>query len=166
MGLETGGDRGRRVAAGVHDVLVVVELGVVEKSLNAGLNKAPGTSIERLLLRPHDGLGVLVGVEVLLQLLPGEGVKLLDTGDGHVVDLVVGAVLVQGGVDLATANDNTVDLLGGLDVARLVGGVGQERLEVGLGTSELFDAGASQGVAKEGLGEEDDEGWESVSIIC
>jgi hypothetical protein len=43
-----------------------------------------------------------------------------------------------------------------LDVARLVGGVGDDPLELRV-ASELLDAGAGQRVAQQRLGEEEDE---------
>lgn len=132
-------------------------LRAVEQSLDARLSVAPSTSVERLLLRPDDGLGVRVLVEVLAELLPGEGVELLDTGDGNVVDLVVGAVLVKTGIDLARAEDDAVNLLGSLDLARLVGWVGDDPLELGL-ANELLNVGAGERMTEESLGEEEDEG--------
>lgn len=155
--LETGGHRRAGVAAGVHHVLAVMVLRAVEQSLDARLSVAPGTSVERLLLRPDDGLGVRVLVEVLAELLPGEGVELLDAGDGNVVDLVVGAVLVKTGIDLARAEDDAVNLLGSLDLARLVGWVGDDPLELGL-ANELLNVGAGERMTEESLGEEEDEG--------
>lgn len=139
-------------------MLAVVVLGLVEQSLETGLGKAPGTSVEGLLLGPDDGLGVGVLVQVLAELLPREGVELLNTGDGHVVELVVGAVLLESGVDLARAENDTLNLLGSLDVSRLVSGVGDDPAELRV-TSELLNVGASNGVTEEGLGEEDDKGW-------
>lgn len=133
-------------------------LGLVEQGLDTGLREAPGTRVERLLLAPDDRLGVGVLVQVLAELLPGEGVELLDTREGDVVDLVVRAVLVQGSVDLTRAEDDTVDLLGALDGAGLVLRVGKKGAEASLRAGEVLDAGAGDGVAEEGLGEEDDEG--------
>src|SRR5262245_4577397 len=94
-GLQSSGHRRAGATASVHDVLAVVELGLVQESLDTGLGEAPGTSIQRLFLSPDDSLGVGVLVEVLLQLLPREGVELLNTCDGNVVDVVVGTVLLQ-----------------------------------------------------------------------
>ena len=162
--LQTTSDGGARVTASVHDVLAVVVLGLVEQGLNARLRETPGTSVERLLLAPDDGLGVGVLVEVLAELLPGEGVELLDTGEGDVVDLVVGAVLVQGGVDLTRAQDDTLNLLGLLDVAGLVLGVSNHGAEASVRASEVLDAGAGDRVTQERLGEEDDKGCIHVSI--
>ena len=156
--LEARSDGGGGVAASVHDVLAVVVVGLVEEGFDAGLDEAPGAGVEGLLLAPDDGLGVGVVVEVVLELLPGEGVELLDAGEGDVVDLVVGAVLVEGGVDLAGAEDDAVDLLGGLDAAGGVLGVRDDPLEGGAGVGKVLDVGAGDWVAKEGLGEEDDEG--------
>lgn len=91
--LVTSGDRCTGATASVHDVLAIVMLGVIEQSLQARLDETPSTSIQGLLLAVDDGLSVGVLVEVLLQLLPGEGVQLLNAGKRDVVDLVIGAVL-------------------------------------------------------------------------
>lgn len=155
--LHTGGDGSTGVTAGVHDVLAVVVLGLVEQSLDAGLGEAPGTGIQRLLLTPDDGLCVGVHVEVLLQLLPGEGVKLLDTRKGDVVDLVVSTVLVQSGPNLASAKNDALNLLRRLDSAGLVLRIGDDPLEAGILGSELLKARAGKRMAEERLGEEDDE---------
>lgn len=88
------GNRRTRITASVHDMFSVVVLGLVEKSLNTGLGEAPSTSVERFLLGPDNGFGVRVHVEVLLQLLPREWVELLNAGESHVVNLVVGSVLM------------------------------------------------------------------------
>lgn len=108
---QTSGYRGTGVATSVHDVSPVVVLGLIEKSLDTRLGKAPSTSVEGLFLRPHNGLGIGVHVEVFLELLPWEGVQLFDTGEGNVVDLVVGAVLLQGSPNLTRTENDTVNLL-------------------------------------------------------
>lgn len=154
--LETSSHRRAWVAASVHDVLVVVVLGLVEQRLDTRLRETPRTGVQRLLLCPDDGLGVGVRVQVLLQLLPGEGVELLDTCDGHVVDLVVCAVLVQGRVHLARAHDHTVDLVWGLDRVGLVGWVTDDPVELRV-TRKVLNVGASQRVTQKRLREEDDE---------
>lgn len=150
-------DRSRRSTASVHDVLAVVVLGVVEESLKAGLSVRPGTGVEGLLLGPNDGLSVRVLVEVLTELLPREGVELLDTSEGDVVDLVVLAVLEESGIDLTSAENDTLNLLRGLDLTSLVSRVLKDPAEVRV-LSELLNVRASDGVAQERLGEEDDEG--------
>ena len=158
-GLGTGGHRRAGVAASVHDVFPAVVLSVIEQSLDTGLSEAPGTSVERLLLGPDDRLGVRVLVKVLLQLLPREGVQLLKTGDGDVVNLVIGAVLVEGGPDLTRAKNDSVNLLRRLDGARLVLRVGDDPLEASILASELLNVAAGQRVTEQRLGEEDDESY-------
>lgn len=130
--LETGGNTGAGVSASVQDVSPAVVFRCVEKSLDTGLGETPGSCIERLLLCPDNVLCIGIRVEVLLQLLPGEGVELLDTGNGCVGDVVLGAVLVQGSVYLTSAEDDALDLLLGLDleVRGRVGGVCDDPLEV------------------------------------
>ena len=68
---------------------------------------------------------------------------------------MLGAVLVEGGVDLARAEDDAVDLVRGKDGRVFVGGVGDDPLEVRL-TSEVFDGGTRERVAEEGFREEED----------
>jgi hypothetical protein len=155
--LETSGDRGTGVSASVHNVLASVVLSVVEQSLDTGLSEAPGTSVERLLLAPDDGLGVRVLVEVLLELLPREGVQLLNAGESDVVNVVVRSVLVKGSPDLASAENNTLNLVRRLDSTSLMLRVRNNPLESGVLASKSLDVAASKRVAEERLGEEDDE---------
>lgn len=154
---QTSGDRGTGVATRIHDVLSVMVLGLVEQRLDTGLDKTPGTSIEGLFLCPHNGLGVGVHVEVFLELLPWEWVELLNAGEGDVVNLVVGTVLVQGSPDLARAENYAVNLLGRLDGASLMLGVGDDPLKAGIRASEVFNVRAGKGMTQQGLGEKDDE---------
>jgi hypothetical protein len=93
-GLQSSCDTGTWVTARVHDVLAVMVLGLVQQGLKTRLGERPSTGIERLLLAPDDGLSVGVVIQILLQLLPREGVKLLYACDGSVFEALVGAVLV------------------------------------------------------------------------
>ncbi len=45
--------------------------------------------------------------------------ELLDTGEGNVVDALLGTVLVERGIDLAGAEDDAINLLMRLDGALL-----------------------------------------------
>lgn len=154
-GLEARSHRGTGVTSSVHDVFPVVVLGDVQDGLDTRLREGPRAGIERLLLAPDDGLGVGVAVEVLLDLLPWEGVELLDTGDGRVSDALVEAVLVQRGVDLAGTQDHALDVLW-LGGGAAVLGLGDDGAELGV-ADELVDGGAGERVTEEGFGEEDDE---------
>lgn len=123
-------------------------LGLVQQSLEPRLGEAPRAGIQRFLLRPDDGLGVGVGVEVFLQLGPGERVELLHAGDCCGFEVIVGgAVLVEGGVDLAGAHDDTVDFVVGFDVAGLVGWIGDDPLEVGV-ACEVGDGRSGEWMAE------------------
>lgn len=155
--LKTRSNRRTRVTSSIHDVFPVVVLSNVKNCLNTRLREGPCASIKRLLLTPHDGLSVGVGVEVLLDLLPREGVELLDTRDGGVGDALVETVLVQRRVDLAGTEDNALDVLGG-DGGAAVLLLGDDGAELSV-ADELVDGGAGEGVAEEGLGEEDNESW-------
>lgn len=68
---------------------------------------------------------------------------------------MLGAVFVEGDVDLAGAQNHAVDLVVGEDGIVIVSGVGDNPLEVGL-AGEVFDRGACERVAEEGFGEEKD----------
>ena len=162
-GLQTSSDGGARVAAGVHDVPAVVVLGLVEQRLDTRLCEAPCTSVERLLLAPDDLLCVGVRVEVLLELLPWEGVELLDTGDGNVLEAAGFTLLDERGVHLTCAEDDTVDLLVRADGTRLVGKVADNPFEVRF-ASELLDARAGKRVTEKGLGEEHDERLAELAV--
>ncbi len=90
-----------------------MKLRLIQQGLDPGLREAPRARVERLLLRPDDRLGVGVLVQILAQLGPGKGVELLDAGDCDVVEGGVGgSVFVQGDVDLARAEDYSVDFGG------------------------------------------------------
>lgn len=152
--LEARRDTGTRVPAGVHDVLARVMLRIVQQRLDTRLHETPGARVERLLLRPHHGLGVGVHVEVLLELGPGERVELLDARQRDVVELLGGAVLVQRRVDLAGAEDHAVDFLGRRDRGPVLR-VRDDPAEVRV-FGEVFNVGACERVAEEGFGEEED----------
>ena len=78
---------GARVAACIHNVLPIMVLRLVQQSLDAWLREAPRTRIQRLLLRPNNGLGIWVLIEILAELGPGERVELLYACDGSAVEL-------------------------------------------------------------------------------
>ena len=154
--LETGSHGGAGGATGVQDVTTVVVLGRVQQCLQTGLGVRPSTGVQRLLLTPDNILGVGVAVQVLLQLSPREGVQLLNTGDGGVADTLGLTVLGEGGVNLARAENHTLNLLRGLD-GGTVSRVGDDPLEVRF-TGEALQVRASDRVTQQGLGEEDDQG--------
>jgi len=114
-------------------------------------------------LTPDDGLGIGVCIEVLLQLLPWEGVQLLNTGDGSVLEAVVGTMLVKRCVDLTRAKDDAINVLGLLDCFAVFG-VGDDPSELRV-AGELFDRGSRNGVAKEGLGEEKNESYRKMLVM-
>lgn len=162
-GLETSGNGRARVAAGVHDVPAVVVLGLVEKCLDTRLCEAPCTSVERLFLAPDNLLCVGVRVEVLLKLLPWEGVELLNTSDGNVLEAAGFTLLNERSVHLTCAENDTVDLLVRADGTSLMGRVTNNPFEVRL-ASELFDVRAGKRVAEKGLGEEHDERLAELAV--
>lgn len=124
-------------------------LRLIQQRLDPRLREAPCARIQRLLLAPDDRLGVLVHVEIFFQLGPGEGVELLDAGNGDVVEFVLGTVFVELDVGLAGAEDHAVDFVGGGDGVVMFG-VLDDPLEVGV-AREVFDGGAGERVAEEGF---------------
>lgn len=162
-GLETGGHGSTRRATRVEDVAAVVVLGGIEQSFNARLRVAPGTRVQRLLLAPYNVTSVGVAVQVLLELGPREGVQLLDTGDGGVADVVGVTVLGESGVDLARAEDHTLNLLGLID-GTAVGRVGDNPLEVRV-TSEVLDVRAGDRVTQKRLREEDNKSCSMLARV-
>jgi hypothetical protein len=134
-----------------------VVLSVVEQSLNTGLGEAPSTGVKRLLLAPDNGLGVGVHVEVLLKLLPREGVQLLNASEGNIIDLVLGSVLVKSGPDLTSAENDTLNLVRRLDSPSLMLRVGDDPLEASILAGELLDVAARERMTEERLREENNE---------
>ena len=109
--LQSSSHRRGWVSASIHDVLTIVVFGVIQESLNSRLGKRPSTGIKRFLLSPDDSLSVRVLVEVFLELLPWEWVKLLNTSNGDVLEVLVGTVFVESGVDLTCAKDDALDFI-------------------------------------------------------
>ena len=146
--LQSSGDTGTRVSTCVQDMATVVVFGSIEQGLDTGLGETPWSGVEGLFLCPDNGLGVGVRVKVFLELLPWEGVELLDTSDGRVGELVLLTVLDEGSVDLACAEYHTLDLfLGGdLEFRGLVGGVRDDPLEVRI-SGKVLNAGTCKRVS-------------------
>jgi hypothetical protein len=102
------------------------------------LGEAPCTGVKRFFLTPNNGLGIGVHIEVLLQQLPWEWVQLLDTSNGGVFQIVVCAMLIQRGIDLTSAKNDTINLSGfvdGLSVFR----VRNDPFELRILTGKIFD---------------------------
>jgi hypothetical protein len=67
LGFETSRHTRRWISSGIHDVLAVMMLGVVEQCLNSWLGETPCACVERLFLTPDDSLGIGVVVKIPLQ---------------------------------------------------------------------------------------------------
>jgi hypothetical protein len=65
---------------------------------------------------------------------------------------------VQRAIHLTGAQDDTLNLLGRVDSARLVRRVGNDPPELRV-PDELLDVGARERMAQQGLGKEKDESW-------
>jgi hypothetical protein len=100
-----------RIAACVHDMLVIMMLRLIKECLDARLGEGPGTGIQGFFLAPDNCLGVGVHVQILFELLPWEGVQLFDTSECCVSDFIVGSVFVKCSVDLTRAEDDTLNAL-------------------------------------------------------
>ena len=155
--LHTGSHAGTWGTASIEDVAAVVVLGLVEEGLETGLDEAPGTGVEGLLLGPNDVLGVGVAVEGLLELLPWEGVELLDTDDGGVLDAFGLTVFRESSKHLARAENNAGDTLGLVDGLAVLA-LREDPAEVRI-ASELLNGRAAERVTQESLGEEEDQSY-------
>ncbi len=153
-GLQSSGHTGTWVSSSIHDVLAVMEFGLVQQSLNSWLGETPCPGIERLFLTPDDRLRIFVSVEVLLQLLPWEGVQLLNTGDGGVLEAIVGTVLVESGVHLTSAKNDSVNFIWLGDGLAMLG-VGNDPFELRV-AGKFFNWRASNWMSEQGFREEDD----------
>ena len=162
-GLDTGGSRSARRTTSVPDVLVRVFRRLSKDGLHTGLDVCPRTGIQRLLLGPDDLLDVRVLLQVVTELSEGEWVELFNTGDGDIIDALGSAVLVELGIHLTSADKKTLALLGCLEGASGVGGVGDEPLEVRL-AGEIREVRAGKRVAEKCLGEEDDERLAELAV--
>ena len=119
---------------------------LVQQCLDPRLRETPRPCIQRLLLRPYDILRVGVHVEVLAQLFPRKGIQLFDARDGGGLDVVLLAVVLEGNVDLAGADYDSLYLFGGIDLFGFVSGIGDDPLEVRV-TGEVGDGGTSERVS-------------------
>ena len=72
-------------------------------------------------------------------------------------------MFVELDIDLASAEDDTVDFFGRSDCLVGVGGIGDDPLEVGL-AGEVGERGTSKGVAEERFGEEENEGFAELTV--
>lgn len=106
-----------RISPRIHDMLMIMMLSLIQQRLYPRLCETPCSSIERLFLRPDNGFGIRVHVEVFFELRPWEGVELLDAGDGDGVEVVLFAVFVECDVCLAGAEDDAVNFFWCFDVA-------------------------------------------------
>lgn len=86
--LETSSNTSTGVSSGVLDVFVRVVLGVTDDGIQSRLYKAPGTGIKWLLLGPNDLFQVGVFVQLITELCPREGMQLLNTNNGSIIDFV------------------------------------------------------------------------------
>lgn len=71
-----------RVPPRIHHMFPIMMFRFVQQRLNPGLCETPRSRIQRFFLRPHDRFRIGIHVQILAELRPGEGVELLDTGDG------------------------------------------------------------------------------------
>lgn len=80
---------------------------------------------------------------------------MLDARDSGILEALVGAVLVQSSVDLARAENDTIDFVRLVD-ALAVFRIRDDPFELGI-AGEFFDGRPGERVTKEAFGEEEDE---------
>lgn len=132
-------------------------LSLVQQGLNTWLSVTPGARVQRFFLGPDNVLGIGVAVQVLLELRPREGVQLLNTGNGRVANVVSLTVFHKCSVNLARANDHTLNLLRFIDGLSVVW-VRDDPAEVRI-TGEFRKRGTSKRMTQERFREENDESW-------
>lgn len=132
-------------------MLSVMILGLIEQGLNSGLREAPATRIQRLLLAPDDRFSIGVHVEVFLELCPRERIQLFNASNGGVLKVVDVArtMLVQGSVDLASAQNDPFDFLRRQDGIAMFW-IRDDPLEVRV-SSEVLNRGSCKWVTEQGL---------------
>lgn len=116
--------------------------------------------VTHLLLGP-DGGGIGVLVEMRRQQVVRQGRNLLDPRNGNVVDLAVFTLLEELEVDLARAQDMTLDLVGRDEVLGV--GFGQVSLEGRL-ADKLVEARLDERMTEKRFREEDDQLWLSAML--
>lgn len=142
-----------RTPARIHDVPPIVILRLIQQCLNTWLGETPCTRIEWFFLRPHEGLGIRIAVEIFLELSPGEWVKLFEAGDGGVSVLEFGTMPDERCVDLSGAHDDAFDFVMRGNFVGLVGGIWNHPSEVGV-AGEFREIRTCHRVAKKGFAEE------------
>ena len=113
---------------------------------------------------PNYGLSVWIAVKVLLQLLPWEWVQLLNTSNGGVLDVVIGAVFLEGSVDLTGTENNTVNCIVVVDssaVLWILNNPSELRI-----TSKLLDRRACNRMTEKRFREENDKSWSKLVKIA
>src|SRR4051812_585076 len=110
-----GGSRTRGVAR-----TAILGFDLVQHPFEIMLDEVPGAHVARLLLAPDD-FGLLEARKFGHQCLGREGIQLLDAQDVDVVDAALLALLVDIVIDLAGTQDDTADLVVGLQFDLLVG---------------------------------------------
>lgn len=106
-------------------------------------------------MTPHNGLRVLVGVKIFLELLPREGIELFNASNGSVLDALVGTMLRQRSIDLTGTDDDAVDLVR-LGDAFTVFWIGDDPLEMRF-ASEVFEVGSCNRMTQKRFREENDQ---------
>lgn len=99
-----------------------------QNCLQPALHMLPGAAVPRLFLAPYDLLGIRVHIQVLLDLLPRKRVKLLDSRNSDISDIVLVAVFEQRSIYLARAHDDSSDAVRFID-SLSVFGVGNDVLK-------------------------------------
>ena len=108
-------------------------------------------------MTPYDGLGVRVHIQILLELLPWEGVELLNASDCGSVKLLTSAMLVKGSINLTGAEDYAFNLCRFFDGLAMLR-IWDDPLKMRF-ASKVLNVGTRQGMAKQKLGKEENKCW-------
>ena len=132
---------------------------VLEEVAEARFNEGEGTLILWLFLYPFDG-GVGVAGQRRLNVAEWEGSKLLETDDGNIVDAALLSLSLEIVVDLATAEEDLLDLRVG---NHLGGGLFDDSLESET-DFKVFNVGGSTAEFEKLLGDGDDQRLTELSM--
>jgi len=160
--LATGSNSTVRVSTSISKRDVLVLVGFLEDSGQSLGSVAPTTHVEGLFLNPDNLLEVRVAVKNISDLSKGEGMQLLNSEEGSVLDIVGLSGLGQGSKHLANRDNQTLSLLLGTN-GNTMGLVLNDPLEVRV-ISKVRERRSGQGVSQQGLGEQQNQRLAELTV--
>lgn len=140
----------------IPDLPLTMMFRFTKHSLHPWLEECPCAGIKWLLLYPADILNIRISIKCVTELSIWERMELFDSCDGHIFKIFGGTGLVESGIDLPGANQQTLALLWWCDGLPVLG-VGDDPFEMAV-AGEVREGRAGEGVTEESLAEEKDKG--------